>query len=380
MAPQEECPAYPAGNRPDSRGPGGKKAGQVIARVAAQIPGDNRGRSARMPPIFARQARFPSWRGARKGERGERGTESGRSQEATRTGAPDPRRRPDLAAVGIRGEPAHLARRVRVTLSSTCPAVHCSATATATAAEYAATGAGRSPAGVAQAKVLDLGLQAYRCGEHEGRFRQPVLTVIDYSLPLTEPRLWVIDLDRKVVLYHELVAHGDGSGGTLATAFSNRMGSQSSVGLFAPTRRTGPLRLRVAPLGAGARLDDNAPRARHRRPADSRGEPRVPRTGRNDGHELGLPGVPEEVAPQVIDHIAGGSAVFAYYPDADWLHESHPALRRPARQHARGQLRNGRSRLRHSRSGANRWRRAVFAVAPLRTRTNREGNSRRPRS
>ena len=174
-------------------------------------------------------------------------------------------------------------------------------------------------------KVLDLALQAYRCGEHEGRFRQPVLTVIDYSLPSTEPRLWVIDLDRKAVLYHELVAHGDGSGGTLATAFSNRIGShQSSLGLFrtdeAYTGRFG-YALRLSGLEPG--FNDHA----RERAIVVHGFPGINRAyiaqGGTMGTSWGCPALPEEVAPQVIDHIAGGSAVFAYYPDADWLQESH---------------------------------------------------------
>ena len=37
----------------------------------------------------------------------------------------------------------------------------------------------------------------------------------------------------------------------------------------------------------------------------------------------GCPAVPEAVAPQIIDSIAGGSAIFAYYPDTEWLRESH---------------------------------------------------------
>jgi hypothetical protein len=81
--------------------------------------------------------------------------------------------------------------------------------------------------------VLDLALQAYRCAQHEGRFRRPLLTVIDYSLPSSQARLWVIDLDRRAILNNELVAHGNGSGDNLATRFSNRPGShQSSLGLF----------------------------------------------------------------------------------------------------------------------------------------------------
>ena len=47
------------------------------------------------------------------------------------------------------------------------------------------------------------------------------LTVIDYSLPSTEPRLWVLDLQTGHTLYQEVVAHGRGSGGNMATMFSN---------------------------------------------------------------------------------------------------------------------------------------------------------------
>ena len=42
-----------------------------------------------------------------------------------------------------------------------------------------------------------------------------------------------IDVERHRVLYHELVAHGEKSGDTMAVAFSNEMGShESSLGLF----------------------------------------------------------------------------------------------------------------------------------------------------
>ena len=59
------------------------------------------------------------------------------------------------------------------------------------------------------------------------------LAVIDYSLPSTQPRLWVFDLDRGRLLFEELVAHGRGTGERLAEHFSNVEGSQmSSLGLF----------------------------------------------------------------------------------------------------------------------------------------------------
>ena len=79
-------------------------------------------------------------------------------------------------------------------------------------------------------EVLDLAIRAYRCGRAQGQFDSPMLTVIDYSLPSTEKRLWVIDLAKRQVLFHELVAHGQNSGEAYAVDFSNRPGSlQSSL-------------------------------------------------------------------------------------------------------------------------------------------------------
>ena len=84
-----------------------------------------------------------------------------------------------------------------------------------------------------RSEVMDLALRAYRCGRDAGAFDGSLLTVIDYSLPSTEPRLWVIDVARRRVPFHELVAHGEGSGENYAVDFSNEPGSrQSSIGVF----------------------------------------------------------------------------------------------------------------------------------------------------
>lgn len=59
------------------------------------------------------------------------------------------------------------------------------------------------------------------------------LTVIDFSIPSTEKRLWVLDLDTKQVLFHTLVAHGHNSGENVATNFSNENESNmSSLGFY----------------------------------------------------------------------------------------------------------------------------------------------------
>ena len=61
----------------------------------------------------------------------------------------------------------------------------------------------------------------------------PLLTVIDFSLPSTEKRMYVLDLAANEVLFVTHVAHGRNSGGNYATSFSNRHGSyQSSLGFY----------------------------------------------------------------------------------------------------------------------------------------------------
>lgn len=173
--------------------------------------------------------------------------------------------------------------------------------------------------------VLDLALQAYRCGRTLGYIDRPLLTVIDYSLPSTARRLWVIDLAHSRVLFNELVAHGERSGEDVPVAFSNRRGSrQSSLGLFrtedAYDGEHG-LSLRLTGLEPG--FND---RARDRRivmhGADYVSEAFIAEHGRL-GRSWGCPALPAGVHEHLIDRIRDGSAVFAYYPDPQWLNGSH---------------------------------------------------------
>jgi hypothetical protein len=167
-------------------------------------------------------------------------------------------------------------------------------------------------------------MEAYECGRSQGQFRNSTLTVIDYSLPSTEKRLWVIDVARKRVLFHELVAHGRNSGVERAVRFSNRLHSkQSSLGLFRAEEtyqgRHGHA-LRLTGLEPG--VNDNArDRAIVIHGARYVSRSFVERHGRL-GRSWGCPALDVSVHRRVIETIKGGTAVFAYYPDADWLDES----------------------------------------------------------
>ncbi len=172
-----------------------------------------------------------------------------------------------------------------------------------------------------RAEVMALAERAWHCGRASGEFSSSLLTVIDYSLPSTQPRLWVIDMVHRRVLHHEVVAHGEGSGDNHAVAFSNRMGShQSSLGLFR-TEDT-----YVGGQGYSLRLEGLEPgvndRAMERRivmhGADYADPAVIPELGRL-GRSHGCPALPRRAADTIIDRIKWGSALFAYYPDPDWL-------------------------------------------------------------
>jgi hypothetical protein len=181
------------------------------------------------------------------------------------------------------------------------------------------------PAGGVAPQVLDLALSAVRCAVRSGAIEAPpTLTLIDYSKPSTQPRLWVFDTATGHVLFKELVAHGRNTGEDMATAFSDRLNShQSSLGLFVTDDTY------VGSNGYSLRLDGLEPgfngRARERAIV-MHGAPYVSgeiaaAQGRL-GRSWGCPALREAVARQVIDTIRGGGVIFSYYPDEQWLDSS----------------------------------------------------------
>jgi hypothetical protein len=170
-------------------------------------------------------------------------------------------------------------------------------------------------------EVLEVALHAHRCGRAAGQFESPILTLIDYTLPSVERRLWVIDADSGAILFRELVAHGRNSGENFARAFSNQPNSrQSSLGVF----RTGRvyegkhgISLQLAGLEPG--INDRA----EERQIVMHGAAYVSdtfalQTGRL-GRSWGCPAVEVSIAAALIERIRDGTALIAYYPDPDWL-------------------------------------------------------------
>jgi hypothetical protein len=177
----------------------------------------------------------------------------------------------------------------------------------------------------ANPKVLSLATRAADCARRQGLLDGfQLLAIIDYSLPSTQPRLWVFDVQRRHLLFQELVAHGRNTGEKLAERFSNVEGSKmSSLGLFQTAETyygSNGYSLRLRGLDRG--FNDNAlARAIVMHGAPYVSEAIAARLGRL-GRSWGCPAVRQEVARTVIDTLKGGALLFAYYPDRKWLAES----------------------------------------------------------
>jgi hypothetical protein len=174
-------------------------------------------------------------------------------------------------------------------------------------------------------EVLRLALLASQCATASGAVRNPAtLTIIDYSKASVEPRLWVLDLRSRALVYEELVSHGQGSGGDRATRFSNQPDShQTSLGLYVTEQpyvgRNGySLRLDGLDKGFNDRARERAI-VMHGAPYVNVG---ITKSLGRLGRSHGCPAVRDEVARELIDRVKGGSLLFAYYPDPEWLRSS----------------------------------------------------------
>ena len=176
----------------------------------------------------------------------------------------------------------------------------------------------------ANAKVIALAVRASQCSLAQGTAPVQRLAVIDYSLPSTEQRLWVFDLKKRKLLFHELVAHGRNSGENMAVNFSNQNESfATSLGLYRTQSSyvgQNGYSLRMEGLEPG--FNDNAfDRAIviHGAPYVS---PVLARANGRIGRSLGCPAVRPAIAHKLIDSMKEGQLLFSYYPDKRWLKSS----------------------------------------------------------
>ena len=173
--------------------------------------------------------------------------------------------------------------------------------------------------------ILSLGITGHQKLVNENKIPEnKPLTIIDFSLPSSEKRMWIIDVVSGVILHYGYVSHGRNSGDLLAKHFSNKNSSyMSSLGFYLTAETyqgKHGYSLRLDGLEQG--FNDKArERAIVIHGADYAKEEFIQVTGRL-GRSLGCPALPREEAKEVIDLIKGQSLLFIYGNDTQYLEKS----------------------------------------------------------
>ncbi|MBL7765474.1 MAG: murein L,D-transpeptidase catalytic domain family protein [Chitinophagaceae bacterium] len=157
------------------------------------------------------------------------------------------------------------------------------------------------------------------------------LTICDFTLSSNQKRMWVFDVKAKKVLFHTLVAHGQGTGEEYAVQFSNTPEShQSSLGFYT-TGETyeGGNGYSLKLNGVDGIFNSNAyERAIVIHAADYVSE-EFARCNQRIGRSHGCPALPVDIAPKVIDQIKNGTCLFIYHSSKNYLTASQWINRRP---------------------------------------------------
>lgn len=173
--------------------------------------------------------------------------------------------------------------------------------------------------------VLKTSLIAYLHARKLGLDNKKLLTIIDYSKPSTERRLWVVDLNNAKVLFNTWVSHGKNSGEMRATSFSNIPGSlKSSLGVFltASTPYIGNYGYALRLIGLEHGFNDKA----FVRDIVVHGawyaHPDTIKKYGTLGRSWGCPAVSRNTVRPLINAIKNNTLVVVYYPDRQWLNHS----------------------------------------------------------
>ncbi len=143
-----------------------------------------------------------------------------------------------------------------------------------------------------------------------------IISIIDFSLPSNQKRLFVLDLKNYRVLFNTLVAHGRNTGREWAQSFSNQGESYKSSPGFYITRETyegkNGYSLKLAGMESG--INDNA----YDRGIVIHGADYVSADLANAqgyiGRSQGCPAVPLQANRPIIDIIKNGTCLFIYHP------------------------------------------------------------------
>ena len=173
-------------------------------------------------------------------------------------------------------------------------------------------------------QVINKVVTTLKCATKYNVPHNNILTVIDYSLPSNQKRLWVFDLNNKKLLFHTYVSHGIRSGTLLTNYFSNKNNSKaSSIGVYKTEKAYyGREGLSLQLQGLDRNFNDNAAS----RSVVMHGgwyveENFIKKYGR-PGRSWGCPALPLALYQPIINTIKDDSLMVMYYPSDDWFIKS----------------------------------------------------------
>ncbi len=151
-----------------------------------------------------------------------------------------------------------------------------------------------------------------------------VISIVDFTKPSSQKRLFVIDIKNCKVLFNTYVAHGQGSGQAMATAFSNNAESyQSSLGFYSTANTyMGKNGYSMHLDGLEIGINDQA----EERAIVMHGAPYVSESFISTkgflGRSWGCPAVPQQLNKPIIDKIKNGSCLFIFSENNRYLQHS----------------------------------------------------------
>ena len=151
-----------------------------------------------------------------------------------------------------------------------------------------------------------------------------VLIIIDYTKPSNEERFYVLDLNKKKLVYSTRVAHSKNSGLEIPLEFSDDPNSyQSSLGFFLTLGEYNgaygySLRLKGLEENINANAED---RAIVIHGGDIVEDEYIKKFG-FAGRSLGCPVLPNSLTREIIDFIKHGRVLFIYGNDEEYIDES----------------------------------------------------------
>ncbi len=173
-------------------------------------------------------------------------------------------------------------------------------------------------------EAIEDAVKGYTKLKEEGKLKNPdLLTIVDMSQSGRQKRFYLIDLKNQQLLVNTYVAHGKGSGLDKPTNFSDQNESNKTSLGFYVTKGTyngkHGTSMRLAGQEAGFNANAEA-RGIVVHAADYVNEGRV--NSAYMGRSQGCPALSADVYMKVINLIKDGSALFVYYPDANYLKTS----------------------------------------------------------